>query len=339
MAVRKRPPSRQDSQPRQDSQQGRLQLIPLEHRLPALIFLVVESVLLGLAYSGIPSVKLTAIIGMIILATIGLILILFFVPRASRNVSKQELEEKVEQVKQLEKQAEKVSKTFEQELIERYGVRADSASVTVEILDLAGACRITRSWKGFKVSPNVEIPHFPGKEVINTPGGRITQPSMLIDTEDFPKNVSLVHTRIEDKLCMFQVKILGSLVNSDPPLNYTHRVEIERAFLMTREETSQHYKDDYLKNEYFYLETYLPIERMDIEVRFPNGYEVQAFPGVFFGEFEFIHNSEFNRVKNGFRKTIGSAHFQIDKPLVGFRYLIHWVPPSQRDVERLKQEG
>src|SRR5262245_38420686 len=102
---------------------------------------------------------------------------------------------------------------------------------------------------------------------------------------------------------------------------------------MTREEASVAYKDDIVPNEYFYEVVDIPVDVIKLEIIFPEGYSAQIYPGVFFGEYEHFHNLELQRVQKGFQRTSRGAILTIDQPLVGFRYLVHWVPLSQKEVD------
>ncbi len=51
---------------------------------------------------------------------------------------------------------------------------------------------------------------------------------------------------------------------------------------MTREETENLYKHDVFKQEFFSKQTFLPTEKMKIDIRFPDGYKAETFPAVFF---------------------------------------------------------
>lgn len=64
-----------------------------------------------------------------------------------------------------------------------------------------------------------------------------------------------------------------------------------------------------------------------LEVIFPAGVAVTAYAGVFVARTENVYDKEFQRVKAGFKRTKQGGVFDINGPLVGFRYLIYWTLP------------
>jgi hypothetical protein len=127
--------------------------------------------------------------------------------------------------------------------------------------------------------------------------------------------------------CDFQVKIQGALKKGDPKLSYGYDSIISKAFCMTKVEAERAYKDEPFKYEYFSAEPDIPTGKMVIEVKFPEEFEVEPYPGVFFERFGFLHESELQRTQSGFHKTRRKARFVVQEPLIGFNYLIYWLPP------------
>jgi hypothetical protein len=226
----------------------------------------------------------------------------------------------------------------EEVIVKQCGIRARSVSVLVEILDLDSTSRITRTWEGIKLIHEVEMPYLPGLESIFTPGSRITKPVTLIEPASFQKPISIV-PQLNDtgNSCSFRLRVNGDLTWRDPELNYVYNLECSKAFLMTKEDVEKHYTDPNYPNEYYYVHTLIPItERLKIEIVFPKGYNPTAYPGVFLGLSEFMHNKELNRVNQGFIKDNERVIFTVEKPYIGFRYFIGWISPSHHEVNSLK---
>ena len=127
--------------------------------------------------------------------------------------------------------------------------------------------------------------------------------------------------------------IKGSLTQADPKLDFEYESSMTKAFLMTREEVEKTYRHENFKYEYVSLKTEMLTDKAELEISFPSGYPVELKPGVFFGdESETMHEAELNRVINGFKKNGGTATFVINKPLVGFNYIIYWISPRKNEL-------
>jgi hypothetical protein len=225
----------------------------------------------------------------------------------------------------------------EEEPIEAYGFRATHFLTKVRMLDLEGTCEVTREWVGLKVSNNYQLPYVPGIESISTIGGKIEEPTKLTHVGDFSKIVDLHHTKTTENSCVFQVKIYGNLTTDDPALNYSYKTVMSRVFAMTEEEAVEMYKNENSKDEYFSTDSIVPItDKMEIEIIFPKKYNVSPYPSVLLGPFEFMHEKEFQRIKHGFRRTRNGAIFTIERPQIGFRYLVCWKPLNRDSVDKLR---
>ena len=226
---------------------------------------------------------------------------------------------------------------FDQLLIERYGVSAQLSSTSITVSDLDGSATIRRKLEGIKVSGiAVKIDQIPGRIAPSASDGRITQYPTLIKKIDFRKPVYMNHLTKKDDLSEFAVVIKGSLTQADPQLDIEYESSVTKSFLMTREEVEKLYHDQNFKYEYISLKTEMPTTKVKLEISFPNGYPVELYPGVFFGnESESLHDSELNRVGAGFTKTPCGASFEVDKPVVGFNYIIYWVSPSADELAHM----
>ena len=223
---------------------------------------------------------------------------------------------------------------FDKLLVDRYGIsaRLSSVSFTVEALD--GSATIRRSLQGIKVSGPIKIDQIPGSVAPGTRNGRIIKHPTFIRKVKFAKPVVLTQRVKNENLSVFDVVIRGSLTQSDPKLDFEYESSIARSFLMTREEVEKAYRNQDFKYEYISLRMEMPTDKACLEISFPNGYPVELFPGVFFGESESMHDSELNRVTKakGFKKTRYGARFTVNKPVVGFNYIIYWVSPTKSEL-------
>jgi hypothetical protein len=230
---------------------------------------------------------------------------------------------------------------FDQLLIDRYGVSAQLSSTTIAISDLDGSATITRKLGGIKVSGTaVKIDQIPGKIAPSASGGKITKHPTLIRKIDFRKPIYVNHRIKKDDLSEFAIVIKGSLTQADPQLDIEYESSVTKSFLMTREEVEKTYHDQNFKYEYISLKTEMPTDKVRLDISFPDGYPVELYPGVFFGnESESLHDSELNRVGAGFTKTTCGASFEVNKPVVGFNYIIYWVSPSADELAHMTPNG
>jgi hypothetical protein len=222
---------------------------------------------------------------------------------------------------------------FHRLLVQRYGVSALTSSVSF-IVDLDGSAIIRRKLQGIKVSGPIKIDQIPGRIAPGTRNGRITKHPAFIREVKFRKPVLLKPRVEEDNLSIFDVVIKGSLTQTDPKLNFEYESSITKSFLMTREEVEKAYQKQDFKYEYISLRMEMPTEKAELDICFPKGYPVKLFPGVFFGESESMHDSELNRVAKGFTRTPNRARFMVNKPVVGFNYIIYWASPSKNELPK-----
>lgn len=241
---------------------------------------------------------------------------------------------------EVEREVEGVSKGLQEESLKRYGFKASSVVSRSEITDLQGTMKLTKEFHGVQITrPDVVLADIPGMVWVDHPEGKIKQFPDLVERPHFPKFVDLKPENYEEKRCEFRVVVTGGLTQGDPPLNYEFETVYSKAACMTKEEMDKAYEGAIFKMEYHSSDVDIPMDVLELEVVFPQGYTVEAFPGVFFGKVEYMHNFELQRVQSGFTRELRGAHFRIQDPLLGFRYLIYWVPPSQKELDQLRQKS
>lgn len=244
-----------------------------------------------------------------------------------------------EVVKTSEEQSQSAAQFFDNLLVEKYGASTKLDSLMVTVLDLQGAATYRRCLQGIKVSGGIKVDQFAGMVASTTPGGKITRPPSFVKPVKFPKPVTMKYKVQTDELCQFGVAISGSLTNFDPELDFEYESSIERFCLMTKEEVNEAYKHSDFQYEYISLRSEMPTNKTIVEIRFPEGYNVDCFPGVFFGESESIHDLELYRVRDGFETLERGARFSITQPLIGFNYLIYWSSLPREKFDTIKEAG
>ncbi len=225
-----------------------------------------------------------------------------------------------------------VGKSLEKQLLDRYGFQAKSSLTRVEILNANGDSVITRIWEGIEIAQDVTLTAIPTKYKVDSPQGKLLWPPTFeaksSDGGNFPKGITLVGLETSEKSCRYALEITGALTRHDPALNLTTRLETKASYLMTYEEFSAAYPNSQFKGEYHAFAVDIPTKFLELEIRFPPGFKAKTFPGVFFGA-ETIHSSELKRVRGGFTELESGARLRVEDPLLGFSYLIYWVPPRQ----------
>lgn len=241
-----------------------------------------------------------------------------------------------EVIKTSEEQYQIAAQYFDRFLKDKYGVSAVSNSMALTITDFEGSAVIRRACRGLKVSGGVTMGRIAGKVETPTPGSKIVRHPYFVQDVNFNKPVFLDYKVREENVSEFDVVIDAPLSQFDSSLDYEYEVDIYKFCLMTREEVNKAYQGSDFRYEYVSLKIEMPTDKAVVEVVFPERYAAQPYPAVFIGDSESRHESELNRIYSGFEKTEKGARFIVDKPVVGFNYLIYWVSPTQKDFDKMQ---
>lgn len=242
-------------------------------------------------------------------------------------------------VNELQETIAETSSLREQEYLRRYAFKAASVSDVRTVKDLQGTVEVVRQYQGVKVvDKGISLGYLPGRVWVSP--GTITKEPSLIPPPSFSKAVSLVIQSSESQRCEFTVEIAGGLTEGDTGLDYGFRTTYCRGVVITKEEMDQAYRDDVFKNEYVSFDVDFPLDELELRVEFPEQYKVQCFPAVFLAYSECMHGLELQKTRDGFEAmSTGGARFKVKEPLLGFRYAIYWIPPPEKEVDRLRAEG
>lgn len=237
----------------------------------------------------------------------------------------------------IEKETLDTSLAVRKDLMDTFGYTMGSVVWKLRMTDVQGAVELTRICRDVKVvRSGVVITQIPGRVWVVHPAGRITTCPTLIGTPSLPaKAVELKILQENDKECVFNIEVTGGLTDGDPGLDYEFQTICSKGMCVTREEMEDAYRQADFKKEYHSFDVTTPIDILELEAEFPEGYRVQAYPIVFYLNSELTINRELERVRGGFNISGTSAKFKIEQPKIGFRYAIYWVPPSLREVEQL----
>ena len=218
----------------------------------------------------------------------------------------------------------------------KYGFMAKGLRVKVQLLDLEPNCVITRDWIQLSVSPQTSIAAIPG--FFNISPGEFTTEPRLISKNDFPKALALRTVQIGPGRCDYAVDIAGMLTPNDKPLDCSIQISHRGGHLMTREEVEQAYPSGTFRNEYHRCFVEIPLDELEMEIEFPEGYGAECFPGVFVGRSETMDDSELHRIKECFQRTGRGAMIRVDGPLLGYSYAIYWISPTKATVAAMKSK-
>jgi len=242
-----------------------------------------------------------------------------------------------EVVKTSEEQYQLAAQYFDRFLKEKYGVSTCRDSMTLTITDFEGSATIQRACQGLKISGGITMGRIAEKVQTPTPESKIVRQPYFVQDPDFDKPVFLDVRVPGEQVSEFDVVIDAPLSQFDRSLDYEYAIDIYKFCLMTREEISKAYERDDFRYEYISLKIAMPTDEAVVEVVFPEHYVAQTYPAVFIGESESRHESELKRAHAGFVKTERGARFTVNKPIVGFNYLIYWVSPTQADFDKMQK--
>ena len=234
------------------------------------------------------------------------------------------------------------NKLLENRLVERIGYNIRSITHTVNISDLDGTLNLSFKWQDLRlIRQDAALTHIPGGMRFNPATSKFSR-YPVIPRQSFVRRLELVPLEQTESSSEYQIEIAGGL-NYGEKLNLECSAEVKGAFFMTREEVEQHAPRSF-KKEYHSFSVVTPVERIEIDITFPEGYAVEAFPGVCIGSVlsdKYMHNEELGRIEKNqwFQKSNTSASLQIDEPIIGFSYLIYWMPPPKRLVDALRQSA
>ncbi len=225
------------------------------------------------------------------------------------------------------------------------------ASITLEatLLDLDGHIRTRCNYSNLEITRRgTTLNMFPGEMWLSSGEGRFTkEPSLtkhlhlLPDNNVSPSPVHMTVFKQGDFGRIFTINIVGGLSFGDT-LSYEYESEASHGFYICREDVEANAAQTFNK-ECWSFRVQGMIDKLEIRVNFREGYTPIAYPGVWIGDVideKQIDNQELKRVEKGFTHATNWtwAHFEIEKPIVGFSYAIYWVPPEKKHVEAFKNK-
>ncbi|HZG51822.1 MAG TPA: hypothetical protein VEZ40_06775 [Pyrinomonadaceae bacterium] len=245
-----------------------------------------------------------------------------------------------------EKSAKEAVKSLEDSMVDREGFKEGHVSFYSEITDMDGSCIMHWEREAVEITkPGSSRPNIPLMTEFMPPAAKIMPGYPKLLSHRFEqRSYRDINLRLlpgsTDKVSAFTIDIPGALKAEDGPLSYSYEIRAYAGFYMTREEVDQAFPT--FKREYISFEVVAPIDKLELEIKFPEKYPVTVLSyGVFMGPVMadgLMSDDELRRIEPGFTRNQSVARLEIDNPRVGHRYLIYWQPPAKTLVDALKAE-
>jgi len=228
-----------------------------------------------------------------------------------------------------------IPKSLEGRLEDRIGYKIGGIYLSAEINNDGSFEGLWRWEKVQRVRQDVPLTQLPGELWYSPPDCRITKLPTL-KPNSYKRELEINILEHKDNRCKFQVEIAGGLGFGDE-LTYEYEAEVYKGFFMTREELEKNGPPAFQK-EYWSFTVVTPVDKIELKIQFPNGFGVDTFVGVYPGDTpteKSFHSAELDRLEKhqSFKRGVNWANLVVDSPIMGFTYLIYWVPPSRKDVD------
>jgi len=248
-----------------------------------------------------------------------------------------------------EKQNAEVAVARANALETRLFYKAGAVYWKIDVNDLEGRLRTECTFEGIQALPKgATLTSIPGALNFAPPESAITQYPTLIHHSFMPTELSreVKLTVLEPKKvnsCEYVLDITGSLPYGHS-LSYTYEVCASSGIFMSKEEVDQNTIGAFRK-EFWAHYVATPVDNLEILISFPGDYPIENFyVGVCIGKVpsdNLMYSDEIRRIEESkwFDKSSNRARLRVEKPFVGFTYLVYWNPPAKRIVDALKQSA
>lgn len=108
------------------------------------------------------------------------------------------------------------------------------------------------------------------------------------------------------------------------PVSYALTYECEGGLLTKKADISQRYSDELFKMEYYTARAQFPVDKMVIELEFPDGRPCACSPVVFLPRSEVSMQRLGEEIEKRFSRNHRGARLEIAQPLIEFGYGICW---------------
>lgn len=187
-------------------------------------------------------------------------------------------------------------------------------------IDQNGGGTVRRSWDRIRSRRVVPVPCIP--ETIRGPDQEcqfLGLPAVTIEQE-FTKSIQPITRQECGCVRTVELLVVGGLGPKDPPLCYQHVTHFKSTAMVSKghEPTTSY--------QAFSVDLLFPVDRLSVEVHLPGSCELEAFPIAFFYGSEHPDVEQLPALRRSFSRNGNVARLELEKPLVGPRYGIYWVP-------------
>jgi len=244
--------------------------------------------------------------------------------------------DEISRLKEQIKQYESASKDIGELVTEHFIHKIGSLSITHRLIDLEGRTKSEWKWDEIQIiRQGARLPVL-SHDMWFSSGATITR-GPECSGENRSLSMDIYERKSNSWKC--QMIIPGALQYGES-LSYSLSAEIDKGFLVTKEEVEKSTEE--FKREYWAFCVVSLMEKLELEVSFPEGYSVKCNVGVSLGPIirseVSMDGEELSRIRGNkwFVTSNGSARLTVMKPLIGFSYLIYWIPPAEKIVAELR---
>jgi hypothetical protein len=206
----------------------------------------------------------------------------------------------------------------------KFSYRMERLCQTMTLLNDQGDCRIEREYRGIHVNPGLTLTQIAGF-IRSGPEGEITKLPTKTWNSDVGSLVEVHSAATARHEAHFTIDITGGLAEGDPPLSLRINAEMARAHRVRRADIEASYANDKFRAEYFGIDIDLPIDVLELEVRFEPELGLDIFASVFHSDTEDVVTKERQRIRHDLAKQPGSAKLTVEKPKPGYTYVLYWA--------------
>lgn len=243
------------------------------------------------------------------------------------------LKDEVDQEKRKAEHLAASLKEATKELTDRIGYEVGNLEVQFDIKNTDGDCKLHYIYSDImKTRPDAVVCRFPHKLRVSTAEGSFHSPPTL-SRQSKLDGYDIETINSDPKMYEFQIKLRqGTKVSG-----YDYEAHLNRAFYMFQKETAE-------EKEWVGHHVDVAIKKLVIKVYFPPDYHVEdgdILIDVCNGWIpnEVSYSSEVDRIITyGLERRSSYISISIDKPLIGYLYLICWKPILKASLNLATQD-
>ncbi len=263
---------------------------------------------------------------------------------AEKTATKADLEKLVKSIQNLDIATQH---RHADELLTRHGLLIETVHNTYTVLDYEGRTEVIRRCEGLRAIGECTAACIPHYLSTATPSAKILKGPTLVEGHDCEMRI-LKERSNAGNICRFEIGFRQPLQPTANPVSYAFSTELEKAFVMTQEQLVNNEAE---QREYGYrgkpageniaFDVNYPVGNLEFHVVFPKSYvPKRVWAGSYFIRENWqTHEMETKRIRNQLKAEGAQIRLTIPRPVLGFRYALHWEPLSAKAVQELKDRG